>query len=80
MRLISMIAVSKRIGAPSISIPTKRCGLLQSNHPRLKITSNSATLKDLRETDEGTYSVPFGDNDIIDIINMKVLGENYYQI
>ncbi|XP_003970429.2 uncharacterized protein [Takifugu rubripes] len=45
----------------------------QSNHPRFKITSYSATLKDLRETDEGTYSVSFGDNDITDIINLKVL-------
>lgn len=75
-----MIAVLKSIRAPNISVPTKRCGLLQSNHPRFKITSYSATLKDLRETDEGTYSVSFGDNDITDIINLKVLGENNYQI
>lgn len=80
MCLISMISASKHIGVPNISVPTKRCGLLQSNHPRLKLTMYSATLSDLRETDEGTYSVSFGDNDITDFMNLKVLGENNYQI
>lgn len=52
------------------------CGLLQSNHPRLKATVYSLTLTDLRETDEGTYSVSFGNSGVRDIISLKVLGEN----
>lgn len=77
MCLISMISVSKHIRKPDISVPTKRCGLLQSNHPRLKITSYSATLKDLRETDEGTYLASAGDYNS-NLLNLKVLGENNY--
>lgn len=75
-----MIAVLKRFRAPNISAPTKLCGLLQSNHPRLKMSTSLSALNDLRETDEGTYSVSFGDDDITDIINLKVLGKNNYKI
>lgn len=68
------------MGTPNISVLTKPCGRLQSNHPRLRMTTYSASLSDLRESDDGTYSVSFGDNDITDIIDLKVLGEKNCQI
>lgn len=74
-----MISVSKHIGVPNISVPTKRCGLLQSNHPRLELNTYSGTLYDLRESDEGTYSISISDNEIVNLTNLKVLGENKYQ-
>lgn len=51
------------------------CCFLQSNHPRLKADVRSVTLNDLRETDDGIYSVSFGHNDVTDIIDLKVLGK-----
>lgn len=45
----------------------------QSNYPRLKADQLSVTLTDLRETDDGIYSVSVGENDVRDIIDLKVL-------
>lgn len=51
------------------------CCFLQSNHPRLKAGHFEATLTDLRETDDGIYSLSFGENDVTDIIDLKVMGK-----
>lgn len=72
--LSAWLFLSKFISAPIFPVLSK-C-LLQSNHPRLKATKYSLTLTDLREKDEGTYSVSFGGNDVRDIISLQVLGEN----
>lgn len=51
------------------------CCFLQSNHPRLKADLLPVTLTDLRETDDGIYSVSFAENDVTHIIDLKVLGK-----
>lgn len=51
------------------------CRFLQANHPRLNADLLGVTLTDLRETDDGIYSVSFGGNDVTDIIDLKVLGK-----
>lgn len=52
------------------------CPLIQAKDPRLRVTTLSVRLMDLRETDEGTYSVSFGQSGTRDIVNLKILGEN----
>lgn len=54
------------------------CCFLQSNHPRLKADLLKVTLTDLRETDDGVYSVSSGENDVRDIIDLKVLGKTIF--
>lgn len=52
------------------------CPLIQAKDPRIRIAIGSVRLIDLKETDEGTFSVSFGDNGLRDIINLKISGEN----
>lgn len=51
------------------------CCFLQSNHPRLKADLLTVNLTDLRETDDGIYSVSFAENDVTDIVDLDVLGK-----
>lgn len=51
------------------------CPPIQAKVPRLKVSYASVRLTDLRETDEGTYSVSFREGRSRDIVKLKVLGE-----
>lgn len=51
------------------------CCFLQSSYPRVKADLLKVTVTDLRETDEGIYSVSYGGSGVRDIIDLKVLGK-----
>ncbi|XP_054647035.1 uncharacterized protein LOC129189438 isoform X2 [Dunckerocampus dactyliophorus] len=44
----------------------------EAKHPRLKVTATSLSMRDLREQDEGTFSVPFG-SIFYDFASLKIL-------
>lgn len=50
------------------------CLLIQPKHPRVGLHFSSLYLKDLREDDEGTFSVPSSYNRFTDILKLIVRG------
>lgn len=50
--------------------------LIQAKDPRIKVYIGSVRFIDLKETDEGTFSISLGGSAFYDVINLKILGEN----
>lgn len=72
------VCPSKGMSVPNVSVLSRCVVFFQSNYPRLKADLLKVTLTDLRETDDGIYSVKFGENDVRDIIDLKVLGKTIF--
>lgn len=52
------------------------CPLIQAKDPRIEVFSDSVYFTDLKERDDGTYSISIDEDRQYDVIRLKILGEN----